>query len=342
MNDGHYEQPFVKMHGLLNDYIYIDGFRDDGHPALRGDATAQAMLTQPTVTCESLPSLHDQDPTAFVLTQIALKYSRRDGGGIGADGVIWVGPAPPDTGAAGAMRMFNADGSESEMCGNGLRCAARLASGHLGRHEFTILTRAGLMHVACSKSCSDVTVHLPTPKVSDIEELEIVYAEEMLRVRGVSVNMGNPHFVLFVELQDEKVRLTLGSPDSYAHWTDAVAQLGRAIEHHERFRPHRTNVEFITQSTNKRGHPSEERERLLQWTWERGSGETMACGTGACASAAAAMHHSIVSGREVTMVLRGGEINIHWPSEASELQMEASTTVVFHGTLVVCASWGCE
>ncbi len=283
-----HDLPFVKMHGCANDYVVID-------------ATQAAP----------------EDPA-----QLARDVADRRRG-VGSDGLLLALPAAD---ADLRMRMFNPDGSEAEMCGNGLRCLVLFAvrRGLVDRAtDLRIETGAGVLGasiVATSDGAAptdlgpaaDVAVDMGLPR---LERSQIPMAgadgrviDEALIVPGArvavtAVSMGNPHAVVFV---DDVV----GAP---------VEVIGAAIENHEAF-PQRTNVEFVQVIS-----PTELRQR----TWERGVGETLACGTGACAAAVAAALTGR-TGHEVSVQLLGGTLHIRW-DEAEGVRMTGPAIEVYEG-----------
>jgi len=270
---------FTKMHGAGNDYIYVNGFEVD------------------------VP-----DPPA-----LARRMSDRHLG-VGGDGLILVLPSDA---ADCRMRMFNADGSEAQMCGNGVRCLAKYAYERglarsnpmrvetLGGVKVLDLELDGDRVVAADVDMgtpifapADVPVHLDGDRVVD-RAVEI--AGEPLTVTCVS--MGNPHCVIFVPAVADA----------------PVTTLGPRIETADLF-PERTNVEFV--EVVSRGD-------VRQRTWERGSGETLACGTGACAALVA----GVLSGRTdraVTDHLLGGDLRLRWP-EGGSVHMAGNAVEVFTG-----------
>lgn len=271
---------FTKMHGAGNDYVYINCFE----PVSLGD-----------------------------IPQLAIKMSDRHFG-VGGDGIVLICPSER---ADARMRMFNNDGSESEMCGNAVRCVAKYVYDHgiCQKDELKIETGRGVLtlHVSTHQGKVDrVRVNMSTPilKSADIPTtlpgdppilapLEV--AGRSLQVTCVS--MGNPHCVTFVD-------------DVTDDW---VLNVGPKIEHHSAF-PRRVNAEFI-----KIVSP---RETIMR-VWERGSGETLACGTGACASVVA----GVLAGRNerrVTVHLRGGDLEIEW-ADSNEVFMTGPATEVFSG-----------
>lgn len=279
--------PFAKMEGCQNDYVVVDGRR-------------------------ALP--HD-------LGALAREACARRAG-VGADGLLVV---EPSTRAAMRMRMFNVDGSEAEMCGNGLRCAVRFAieEGLLesevtaeGSFPITVETGAGVLGAAVHARGAtwDVALDMGPPTFdpaaipTTLEGTEILDTALVLSdttVRVTSLAMGNPHTVLFVE--------------DVA--TAPVTTLGPHIETHEAF-PARTNVAFVEVVS---------RSRLVQRTWERGCGETLACGTGACAAAVAAMRLGHCDA-EVVVSLRGGDLHVAW-QPGSSVHMRGPARRVFDGHL---------
>ncbi len=261
------------MHGLGNDYIYVDCF-DPG----TADLIAQTELSS-----------------------LAQQLSDRHFG-IGSDGLVLILPSDE---ADAQMRIFNADGSEAQMCGNAIRCVGKYLyeSGLCRRTQIRIQTLAGLR---------TLKLYVTEEKVDSVEvkmgKAEVMFDELMINYRPVafvSVNMGNPHIVLFPQTHVATMSLT---------------PLGPTLERHPHF-PEGTNVEFVSVR-----NPNE----LDMRVWERGSGETMACGTGACAAAVAAVVLS-KTGNSVTVHLRGGDLHIHYDPETREVTMRGPATEVFRG-----------
>lgn len=249
--------PFIKMHGLGNDYVYIDCFQK---------ATAEVIAKT------NLPAL-------------ARAVSDRHFG-IGSDGLVLIMPSKE---ADAKMRIFNADGSEAEMCGNAIRCVAKyLYESCLCRDvHMQIETLAGIrllaLHVANEK-VDLVTVNMGKP-VLQPDSIQ----SGIDPIGYTAVNMGNPHAVFFRE---------------------AIPKL-----------PVNTNVEFV--------HVRNKKELDVR-VIERGSGETLACGTGACAAAVAAIYHGLTD-RIVTVHLPGGDLKIQWDSALSSVFMTGTATEVFRG-----------
>jgi len=272
---------FTKMHGAGNDYVYIDGFAE-------------------TVT----------DPST-----LAQQVSDRNFG-VGSDGLILILPSEV---ADVRMRMFNADGSEAEMCGNGVRCVAKYARDHglVQGSEISVETGAGVLPLqlffAADGTVERVRVNMGPPRLMAGEIPTTLVADGMVvnqpltvldRTFAVTcVSMGNPHCVIYVD-----------DVDSFP-----VTTYGPVIEHHPAF-PKRINVEFVEVLS-----PTEVRQR----TWERGAGETLACGTGASAVTVA----GVLTGRtERSLVnrLRGGELFLEW-CEAGEVLLTGPAVEVFSG-----------
>lgn len=276
---------FIKMHGAGNDYVYIDTF--DGKQI--GDAESLARLVS----------------------------HRRYG--IGGDGMILIHPSDV---ADARMQMHNADGSQGEMCGNGIRCVAKYLydEGLVSKPQLTIETGAGILTLSLEMDDSDrvheVTVNMGPPRLeaqeipSTIQEsgpivnVPVEFDGQTFDVTCVS--MGNPHCVIFVPSATD----------------DLVLGVGPIIESDPRF-PKRTNVEFVEVIS---------RSEVRQRTWERGSGETWACGTGASAVCVA----GVLTGRTDTKILNhlvGGDLRLHY--DGSVVWMSGGASVSFRGVFQV-------
>jgi diaminopimelate epimerase len=277
---------FTKMHGLGNDYVYLDGI--------------------------------GQDLSACDLPQLSRVLSDRHFG-VGGDGIILI--LPSDV-ADFRMRIFNPDGSEAEMCGNGVRCFAKYVYDHglTDKLGLAIETGAGMIRPALflgpSGRVEKARVDMGPPRLArrDIpmtgEPADQPAVNKVLAVAGEAlavtcVSMGNPHCVVFV--------------DDVAQFP--VAQVGPAIENHPAF-PRRTNVEFAA---------VEGPELIRMRVWERGAGETLACGTGACATLVAASLTGR-AGRMATVRLIGGDLEIEWADD-DHVCMTGPATEVFSGEL---------
>jgi diaminopimelate epimerase len=276
--------PFVKMHGIGNDYVYVDCF---AHRI--ADPAALARRISPRRT------------------------------GIGSDGLIMICPS---TVADCRMEMYNADGSRGEMCGNGIRCVGKyvLENGLSHANPLRVETDAGIKVVQLATrngAVAQVTVDmgapvLDGPRIPVAAEGRVIDAP--LEVAGQSyrvtcVSMGNPHCVVFL-------------PD--VEHLD-LERIGPTFEHH-RFFPRRVNTEFVRVET-----PSTLRMRV----WERGSGETAACGTGACAALVAAALTERAA-RHATLRLNGGELDIDWRAD-DHVYMTGPAEEVFRGEIEIDA-----
>jgi diaminopimelate epimerase len=272
------ELPFTKMHGAGNDFVVLDGLRD------------------------ALP------PIESLAAQLCDRHL-----GIGADQLLVVRPS---TGADFRMEIWNADGSQVEMCANGIRAFYKYLRdhGHTDRAEISVETLSGVVRPRWAGS-DRVTVDMGRPILAPgkipttlaagdgpVLDVPLVVDGETLRVSSVS--MGNPHAVIYV-----------ADPD-----TAPVERWGPKIEHHPAF-PNRVNVEFV--SVRGRG-------RIAQRTWERGAGETLACGSGACAVAVVSMLRGAVD-RAVSIELRGGVLEISWPADDAHVEMTGPAAEVFTG-----------
>jgi diaminopimelate epimerase len=245
---------------------------------------------------------------------------------VGADGLIAIGrPAGRD--ADFEMRYLNADGSRAEMCGNGIRCVGKFIADELGweRDGARILTGAGVLPIQLLRGTDgqveSVTVGMGVPRLrsadipttmrpADEPAVGVVLDVDSERFAVTAVSMGNPHAVIFVD------RIT----------DEHVLELGPQIETHPLF-PSKTNVEFVQVQSP---------QRLRMRVWERGCGETLACGTGACASVVAAVLNGHVQYSETVLVqLQGGELGIRWASPSSMVEMTGPAETAYRGTLEV-------
>lgn len=264
------------MHGAGNDYVYVDAFT---RPAeIRGVDWPDA----------------------------ARRLSDRRFG-IGGDGLILI--ERPVSSAAGEarMRIWNADGTEAEMCGNGIRCVAKfLVDRGLAEPPVRIETRAGVLAVEVERG-PDGKVARARASVGAPRAIEpgVRLSAAGRAWEGVRVSMGNPHYVIFV-----------GDIDAAP-----VGEAGPAIERHPLF-PDRTNVEFVEVVSS---------EEVRQRTWERGAGETLACGTGASAVCVAGATTGR-TGRRVVVHLRGGDLEIEW-ADGGEVFMTGPAAEVFEAEI---------
>ncbi len=258
---------FTKMQGCGNDYVYLD-------------------------CTEEIP----ED-----IQSLARRLSDRHFG-VGSDGLICICPSEW---ADFRMRMFNADGSEGEMCGNGIRCMGKFIydKGLTDREEVSIETLAGLKRLRLTVERGRVTtvaVDMGEPVVQAPRTLQIMGCP----YRVIPVSMGNPHAVTFLDRVEDL----------------ELAVIGPQFENHPTF-PNRTNTEFVEVLTPK---------RLKLRVWERGSGETLACGTGACAALAAAVLEGRAE-REATVELPGGTLELRWDEKDGHVYMTGPAVTVFEG-----------
>ncbi len=273
---------FTKMEGLGNDYVYVNCFEE-------------------TV----------EDPKS-----VAIKVSDRHFG-IGSDGLILIKPSKV---ADFCMDMYNADGSQSEMCGNGIRCVAKYVYdyGLTDKTSISVETLAGIKYLDLKIEDGKavmITVNMGTPeliadKVPVKSDKEKVIDEPIMvagkEYRMTCISMGNPHCIVFVD--DTK--------------NFPLEEVGPLFESHEVF-PNRVNAEFVQildrQTANMR-------------VWERGSGETLACGTGTCATVVASCLNGH-TGDDVTVHLLGGDLHIKWDRETNLVYMTGPAKVVFDGEI---------
>jgi diaminopimelate epimerase len=285
---GNFNVEIVKMHGLGNDFVFIDHFQ-----------------TQP-----------QEGQVEADYSELARKLCHRQFG-VGGDGVIAVLPSQV---ADAKMRIFNLDGTEPEMCGNGVRCFARYIfdKGYVKKNPLQVETLAGILTLNLNLEDNQVTgirVDMGEPILKP--ELIPVLAQgepvigAKLEVEGAefeysAVSMGNPHCVIFIEDYNKL----------------DFERFGPAIEKHPIF-PRKTNVEFIRVDSRK---------ELTMKVWERGSGPTLACGTGACASTVAAILNGKTE-RSVTVHLPGGDLFIEWGKD-NRVYMTGPAAYVFKGEIL--------
>ena len=279
---------FTKMHGCGNDYIYVDGAKEQ-------------------IPLEKKPD-------------IVKKLSDRHFG-IGGDGVIFINPS---TEADFEMEMYNMDGSRAEMCGNGIRCVAKFV------YDKGLTDKTSISIVSCGKTkyldltvedgkVSTVKVNMGSPILKS-DDIPVILDQEAGSDKVVGekiqvgdktyemtcVSMGNPHAVVFME---DVAGLTIES-------------IGPLFENHVRF-PKRTNTEFVKVL---------DRDTIEMRVWERGTGETLACGTGACASVVACILNGLTNDA-VTVKLLGGSLHIMWDRKANLVYMTGPAETVFEGEM---------
>lgn len=273
---------FTKMHGLGNDYVYVNCFEE--------------KIDNPPAVARFVSDRHF---------------------GIGSDGLIMINPSKT---ADFEMEMYNADGSRGEMCGNGIRCVAKYVYdyGLTDKTQISVETLGGIKYLDLTiedGKVSLVKVDMGKPKLEAdlipiISEREQVI-DEPIEVDGkeyhmTGVSMGNPHAVIYV---DDVKGLDL-------------EKIGPKFENHERF-PKRINTEFVHCIDG---------QTVEMRVWERGSGETLACGTGACAVAVSSILNNLTD-TQVTVKLLGGDLQIEWDREKDRVFMTGPATVVFDGVI---------
>ena len=273
---------FTKMHGIGNDYVYVNCFKETvEHPS-----------------------------------EVAIKVSDRHFG-IGSDGLILIKPSEV---ADGKMEMYNADGSQGAMCGNGIRCVAKYMYdyGITDKTSISVETKSGIKYLDLTikdGKVDTVKVNMGTPilKAVDIpvrsEKEQVI--DEPVMVDGkewkiTCVSMGNPHAITYI---DDVKNLE-------------IEKIGPKFENHEIF-PDRVNTEFV--------HVID-RNTVEMRVWERGSGETLACGTGACAVAVSSILNGLTE-EEITVKLLGGDLKIFWDRTENKVYMTGSATTVFDGEI---------
>ncbi|MCM1136306.1 MAG: diaminopimelate epimerase [Clostridium sp.] len=277
---------FTKMHGCGNDYIYIDGGREQ-------------------IADEKKPEL---------VRRLSDRHF-----GIGGDGVIFINPSHS---ADFEMEMYNMDGSRAEMCGNGIRCVAKFV------YDKGLTDKTSVSIISCGKikyldlfvedgQVSTVKVNMGAPILEAAEIPVIAEGKEVIgegimvddkEYKMTCVSMGNPHAVVFV---DEASSFPL-------------EKIGPSFENHPRF-PKRINTEFVK---------IVDEEHVEMRVWERGAGETLACGTGACAVAVACVLNGLTK-EKITVKLTGGNLQIEWDRKANLVYMTGPADTVFEGEIEV-------
>ena len=273
---------FTKMHGLGNDYVYVNCFEE--------------KIDNPPAVARFVSDRHF---------------------GIDSDGLIMINPSKT---ADFEMEMYNADGSRGEMCGNGIRCVAKYVYdyGLTDKTQISVETLGGIKYLDLTVEDGKVSLvkvdmgkpELEADLIPIISEREQVI-DEPIEVDGkeyhmTGVSMGNPHAVIYV---DDVKGLDL-------------EKIGPKFENHERF-PKRINTEFVH---------CIDRQTVEMRVWERGSGETLACGTGACAVAVSSILNNLTD-TQVTVKLLGGDLQIEWDREKDRVFMTGPATVVFDGVI---------
>ena len=270
---------FTKMQGCGNDYIYVNCFAEE--------------VADPSVLARKISNRH---------------Y------GVGSDGLILIEPSKK---ADAYMHMFNADGSEGTMCGNGIRCVAKYLYDHgivpANRRSVSIDTQAGVKRITFrveSEKASELTVDMGCPLLTS--QLPEPITIENMPLRFVGVDVGNPHAVYFLDDNPALNSVHVSTLD--------LTRLGSTFETHSRF-PHRVNSEFVELIS-----PSEINCRV----WERGSGETLACGTGAVAAVYAGICLKKLDG-SVSVHLPGGNLIVTFDSGSGHFFLSGNAEEVFVG-----------
>lgn len=278
---------FTKMHGASNDYVYINGFEE---------------------------RLEGVD-----LVQLAIRLSDRHTG-IGGDGIIIVWPS---TVGDVRMQMFNADGSEAEMCGNGVRCVAKFAYDHN-------IARKPVIHVETLGGIKPIEV-FPGPD-GTIERARVNMGEPVFEAARIPVAVDTPEaFPIQVESQGKIWQfhcVSMGNPHAVTFVEDPeeldLPRIAPALQTNPIF-PRKANIEFVRVL---------DRQNVQMRVWERGSGETLACGTGATAVGAALIRLGLVDER-VNIHLRGGVLTIEWPGQQGNVYKTGPAVEVFHGEVAL-------
>ena len=273
---------FTKMHGLGNDYVCINCFRE-----------------------------RVEDPSGFARTLCDRHY------GIGADGLILICPSKVSD---FKMEIYNSDGSVAGMCGNGIRCLGKYVYDYrlTGKETLSIETKSGIrnmhLHIQDGKACGAM-VDMGVPRLNAhsipiLSEKDLVINDpievQKKNYRMTGISMGNQHAVIFSE---EINGISL-------------EETGRELEFHPRF-PERANIEFCHVTA---------RDRMEIRVWERGVGETLACGTGACAAVVASVLNDLTD-EEVIVKLLGGELSVRWDRKVNHVFLEGPAVKVFDGVL---------
>lgn len=275
---------FTKMHGIGNDYIYVNCFKE--------------TVKNPSAVAKFVSDRHF---------------------GIGSDGLILIKPSEI---ADCEMDMYNLDGSQGAMCGNGIRCVAKYAYdyGIVNKPQISVATKSGVKYLDLTienGKVSTVKVNMGAP-ILKASAIPVISSKDQMINEPIevkreyyyvtAVSMGNPHAVVFM--------------DDVEHLD--IEKIGPYFEHHSAF-PDRVNTEFVKVIDN---------HTVQMRVWERGSGETLACGTGACAVAVASILNGHVDGTQpVTVKLLGGDLQIFWNRESNLVYMTGPATTVFDGEI---------
>lgn len=271
---------FTKMQGIGNDYIYVNCFEE--------------TIENPSETAVAVSDRHF---------------------GIGSDGLVLIMPSEC---ADFRMRMYNADGSEAEMCGNATRCVGKYVydNGMTDKEEITLETLAGIKILRLF------------PKDGKVEKVTVNMGEPVLTPPLIPVDFMGDEFIdkcISVEGQEYAITcVSMGNPHAIVYMDDIEAldikEIGPKFEYHQIF-PKRTNTEFVKVL---------DKDTLQMRVWERGAGETLACGTGACAVLVSSVLNGLCN-RKATVQLLGGDLEIEWKEEDNCVYMTGTATKVFEG-----------
>lgn len=280
VKDGGIFMKFTKMHGIGNDYIFINCFKE--------------KVNNPS--------------------ELAVKMSNRHFG-VGSDGLVLIMPSEA---ADFKMRIFNPDGSEAEMCGNAIRCVGKYVYDNkmTNKNIIKIETLAGVK-----------VLHIST-KDNKVLNVRVDMGEPILNAKDIPVITQKERFVLEeIDVDDKKYKVTcvsMGNPHAVLYVDDVksidIKSIGPKIENYKLF-PHRINVEFVKII---------DKNNLEMRVWERGAGETLACGTGACAVLVASVINEFCN-RKANIKLPGGELIIEWDELDNHVYMTGPATKVFEG-----------
>ncbi len=286
---------FTKMQGCGNDYVYVNG------------------------ASENIPREKKPEVVRFL--------SNRNFG-VGGDGVIFINPSRE---ADFEMEMYNADGSRAQMCGNGIRCVAKYVydKGLTDSEQITVVSGGSVKYL-------HLTVERPEGKPEArgvVTRVRVNMGSPVLEPAGIPVVADGPRVVnepIYVEEREYRMTcVSMGNPHAvvFAHGVAEMEleKLGPLFEHHVRF-PERVNTEFVEIL---------DRQTVFMRVWERGTGETLACGTGCCATAAACVLNGLTD-TEITVKLLGGELQIRWDREENMIYMTGPAVTVFEGEVDLC------
>ena len=283
---------FTKMEGCGNDYIYVNGFEEKIAPERK--------------------------------SELARRLSDRHFG-IGGDGLIFINPARE---ADFEMEMYNADGSRAEMCGNGIRCVGKFVydKGLTDREHITVVSAGKVKHL-------DLKVERPEGAGQSrgcVTKVRVNMGSPVLEPSKIPVNAAGDRVVdepIFVDGREYRMTcVSMGNPHAVIFGKDVAGleleRIGPLFEKHERF-PNRINTEFVEIL---------DRNTVFMRVWERGTGETLACGTGCCAAVTACVLNDLTDS-SVTVKLLGGELFIEWDRTSDLIYMTGPATTVFEGTI---------